>query len=58
VIDAGSNRVAYAVLSFGGLMGMGSQTFAMPWEAIGFSVAGSKLILDVDQEKLKTAPGV
>ena len=54
VIDARKNRVAYAVLSFGGFMGMGNKLFAMPWEAFEFSAAENKLILNVDKEKLKT----
>ena len=57
VIDARKNRVAYAVLSFGGFMGMGNKLFAMPWEAFEFSTTEHKLILNVDKEKLKTAPG-
>ncbi|MBF0526394.1 MAG: PRC-barrel domain-containing protein [Deltaproteobacteria bacterium] len=57
VIDAKRNRIAYAVLSFGGFMGMGNKLFAMPWEALEFSPTKNKLILNVDKESLKTAPG-
>ena len=57
VIDAGKNRVVYAVLSFGGFMVMGNKLFAMPWEAFEFSATENKLILNVDKEKLKAAPG-
>jgi sporulation protein YlmC with PRC-barrel domain len=57
VIDASKNRVAYLVLSFGGFMGMGNKLFAMPWEAFEFSATENKLILNVDKEKLETAPG-
>ncbi|MBF0231730.1 MAG: PRC-barrel domain-containing protein [Desulfamplus sp.] len=57
VIDAKKNRVAYAVLSFGGFLGMGNKLFAMPWEAFEFSTTENKLILNVDKEKLKVAPG-
>jgi sporulation protein YlmC with PRC-barrel domain len=57
VIDAKKNRIAYAVLSFGGFMGMGNKLFAMPWEAFEFSTTENKLILNVDKEKLKIAPG-
>ncbi|MCY2958957.1 MAG: PRC-barrel domain-containing protein [Planctomycetota bacterium] len=57
VFDAKSGRVAYAVLSFGGFLGMGSKLFAMPWGAFDFSVTENKLILNVDKEKLKSAPG-
>jgi len=57
VIDAQKNRIMYAVLSFGGFMGMGNKLFAMPWEAFKFSATENKLILNVDKEKLKAAPG-
>jgi hypothetical protein len=57
VIDARQNRVAYAVLSIGGFMGMGNKLFAMPWEAFEFSTTENKLILKVDKEELKTATG-
>ncbi|MBF0474826.1 MAG: PRC-barrel domain-containing protein [Deltaproteobacteria bacterium] len=57
VIDAKRNRIAYAVLSFGGFLGMGSKLFAMPWEALEFSPTENKLILNVDKDRLKNAPG-
>jgi len=57
VIDAKKNRVAYVVLTFGGFVGMGNKLFAIPWEAFTFSATENKLILNVDREKLKTAPG-
>ena len=36
---------------------MGKKLFAMPRAAFDFVVTENKLILNVDQEKLKTAPG-
>jgi sporulation protein YlmC with PRC-barrel domain len=57
VIDAKKNRIMYAVLSFGGFLGMGNKLFALPWEAFEFSATENKLILNVDKEKLKAAPG-
>jgi sporulation protein YlmC with PRC-barrel domain len=64
VIDAKEGRIAYAVLSFGGFMGMGNKLFAMPWSAFEFAKheKGSfgyeyKLMLNVDKEILRAAPG-
>ena len=34
MIDIPSGRVAYAVLSFGGVMKMGNKLFAVPWNAL------------------------
>ncbi len=57
VFDARDGRVAYAVLSFGGFLGMGNKLFALPWAALDFSTTENKLVLNVDKEKLKLAPG-
>lgn len=57
VIDAKEGRLAYAVLSFGGFMGMGNKCFALPWEALEFATTENKLILNVPKDKLKAAPG-
>lgn len=57
VLDAHEGRLAYAVLSFGGFMGVGNKLFAMPWKTLEFADSGDELILNVDKEKLKAAPG-
>ena len=35
MLDVGRGKVAYAVLSFGGFLGMGNKLFAVPWQALG-----------------------
>jgi len=57
VIDAKDGRVSYAVLASGGFMGMGNKLFAMPWKAFDFASTENKLVIDVDKDKLKAAPG-
>jgi len=57
VIDVEEGHVAYAVLSFGGLLGMGDKLFAIPWEALMLNPKDNTFILDVDKEVLKEAPG-
>ncbi|HET6373488.1 MAG TPA: PRC-barrel domain-containing protein [Candidatus Polarisedimenticolia bacterium] len=57
VIDTKQGSIAYVVLSFGGFMGLGNKLFAIPWKAFEFSSTEYKLILNVNQEKLKNAPG-
>lgn len=56
-VDMDQGRIAYAVLSFGGLLGLGNKWFAVPWEAMEFSFHDQKFILNVDKEFLKEAPG-
>ena len=58
MIDLENGTVLYAVLSFGGFLGMGDTYFAIPVEALVFSQAEENLIkLDVNKEFLKNAPG-
>ncbi len=57
VIDAKKNRIAYAVLSSGGFLGIGNKLFAIPWAVFEFSLTENNLILNVDKEKLNNAPG-
>ena len=57
MIDVASGRVAYAVLSFGGFLGMGDKLFAVPWPALTLDAENHQFILQADKEKLKEAPG-
>src|ERR1039457_6016704 len=57
MIDIPSGRVAYAVLSFGGVLGMGNKLFAVPWSALRVDEDEKSFILDVDKTKLEKAPG-
>jgi sporulation protein YlmC with PRC-barrel domain len=57
VIDARNSRVAYAILSFGGVLGMGDKHFAIPWEALSFDLSQKVAVLDIDKDRLKNAPG-
>jgi sporulation protein YlmC with PRC-barrel domain len=57
MLDMNSGRVAYAVLSFGGLMGVGEKLFAVPWSALKLDTENKRFILGVDKERLETAPG-
>lgn len=57
MIDMASGRVAYAVLSFGGLLGMGDKLFAVPWSALALDTENKRFTLDVTKESLKDAPG-
>jgi len=57
MIDMASGRIAYAVLSYGGLLGMGDKLFAVPWGALILDTANKRFTLNVPQAKLKDAPG-
>jgi sporulation protein YlmC with PRC-barrel domain len=55
VLDMESGNVAYAVISYGGFLGIGDKYFAVPWDAL--SLGDDKVLLDVDKETLENAPG-
>jgi sporulation protein YlmC with PRC-barrel domain len=57
MIDLDLGRVAYAVLSFGGVLGMGEKLFAVPFQALQLRPDRHEFVLNVDKEKLKKAPG-
>lgn len=57
MIDLDDAQIAYAVLSFGGFMGMGDKLFAIPLEALLFNSKDKSVILDVDKDVLQNAPG-
>ena len=57
MIDMHTGRIAYAVLSFGGFLGMGDRLFAVPWQALKLDTTAHRFILNVSKEMLKDAPG-
>ena len=57
MIDVPTGKVAYAVLSFGGVLGIGNKLFAVPWGAFILDEDNKQFILDVDKNKLENAPG-
>ena len=57
MIDVNSGQVTYAVLEFGGFMGMGSKLFAVPLSAMELDTENKRFILDQSKERLENAPG-
>lgn len=57
MIDIDEGMVAYAVLSFGGFLGVGDKFFAVPWDLFTKKSDDHKFILNFDKEALKDAPG-
>lgn len=57
MLDVAEGRIRYAVLSFGGFMGMGDRLFAVPWKSLKQDKENKRFMLDVDVERLKNAPG-
>jgi hypothetical protein len=57
MLDVPMGRIAYAVLSSGGFLGVGDKLFAIPWGALTLDTDNKCFILDVSKERLEKAPG-
>jgi sporulation protein YlmC with PRC-barrel domain len=57
MLDTRTGKVGYAVLSFGGFLGMGEKLFAVPWNALVLDTEKKRFVLDVEKDRLKQAPG-
>lgn len=57
MIDTLDGSVSYAVLDFGGFLGIGNKLFAVPWQALRVDPENKELVLDIDKERLKSAEG-
>ena len=57
MIDVTTGRVAYAVLSFGGFMGIGGKLFALPWSAITVDETKRRFVVNATRESLENMPG-
>jgi hypothetical protein len=61
MFDIPANRIAYAVMSVGGFLGIGAKHVAVPWNAFrineGQYDAPDEFILDADRKTLEEAPG-
>jgi sporulation protein YlmC with PRC-barrel domain len=57
MLDMRSGRVSYAVLSFGGFLGLGEKLFAVPWAALKLDTENKRFTLNVSHQQLEGAPG-
>jgi sporulation protein YlmC with PRC-barrel domain len=57
MIEMSTGKINYAVLSFGGFLGMGDRLFAVPWQALKLDTENKRFILNASKEQLKNAPG-
>jgi sporulation protein YlmC with PRC-barrel domain len=55
-IDPETGRIQYAILSFGGLLGVGDRLFPIPWSQLTFSLSGNYALVEIDKETLRHAP--
>ena len=56
MVDKQNGRVEYAVLSFGGMLGMGTDYYPLPWESLTYDTDRRGYVVDIDKDTLKNAP--
>jgi sporulation protein YlmC with PRC-barrel domain len=56
MIDKASGRIAYAILSFGGFLGIGDRYYPLPWEKLSYDTEMGGYIVDVSHDVLEGAP--
>ncbi|CAB3795355.1 hypothetical protein LMG28614_04158 [Paraburkholderia ultramafica] len=57
MLDVRNGRIAYAVLSEGGFLGMGSNLHAIPWSALTLDTDEKCFVVDITAQRLKDDPG-
>jgi sporulation protein YlmC with PRC-barrel domain len=57
MIDVTKGSIVYAVLDFGGFLGIGSKYFAVPWQSFTVDEDNKRLVLNVSKERLEKSPG-
>jgi hypothetical protein len=56
MVDKYSGRVAYAVMSFGGFLGIGESYHPLPWKALDYDTSMNGFVVDLDRSRLEGAP--
>jgi sporulation protein YlmC with PRC-barrel domain len=56
MIDKVSGQIRYAVLEFGGFLGMGTDRYPLPWNMLKYDTAKEGYVVPLDKDKLEKAP--
>jgi sporulation protein YlmC with PRC-barrel domain len=56
MIDKATGRIAYAVLSYGGFLGVGDKYYPLPWEKLRYETEMGGYVVDIDRDVLEGAP--
>jgi hypothetical protein len=56
MIGKRSGRVEYAVMSFGGFLGMGESYHPLPWDVLDYDTDKDGYVVDISKEQLEKAP--
>ena len=56
MVDKVTGQVAYAVMSFGGFLGLGQSYHPLPWRLLTYDTKVGGYVVDLDKERLQDAP--
>ncbi len=56
MIDKHSGQVRYAVLEFGGFLGMGTDRYPLPWNMLKYDTVKDGYVVPLDKDTLENAP--
>jgi hypothetical protein len=56
ILDRDSGRAVYAILAFGGFLGLGESYHPLPWPMLAYDTGRGGYVVDVDRQMLKDAP--
>jgi hypothetical protein len=56
MVDKLSGQVDYAVMSFGGFLGIGEDYYPLPWNKLTYSTSMGGYVVDIDPRVLERAP--
>ena len=56
MVDKRSGKAEYAVLQFGGLFGIGSDYYPIPWDMLDYETDQGGYVVDIDKTRLEGAP--
>lgn len=57
MVDKVSGQAEYAVMSFGGLFGIGNRHYPLPWKALTYEPEKGGYVVDLTKEQIEKAPG-
>ena len=56
MLDKVSGKVAFAVMSFGGFLGIGEKYHPLPWSTLSYDVQQGGYVVDMTRDQLEAAP--
>jgi hypothetical protein len=57
MLDVERSQIAYAVMSSGGLLGIGNKLMALPWNALTLDTTRKCFVLNATSDRIRYAPG-